>query len=61
VVRAASSRPADVQLGDTVIVQGKKNDDGSYSADQITATADGVDLFGGFGAGGPPQGGPPGG
>jgi hypothetical protein len=61
VVRAASSRPVDVQPGDTVIVQGEKNDDGSYSADQITATADGVDLFGGFGAGGPPQGGPPGG
>jgi len=61
VVRAASSRPIDVQPGDTVIVQGKRNDDGSYSADQVTATADGVNLFGAFGGGGRPPGAPSGG
>jgi hypothetical protein len=61
VVRTASSRPRAIHPGDTVVVQGRKNDDGSYTADQLIATADGVSVFGGFGAGGPPRGGPPGG
>jgi hypothetical protein len=61
VVRTASSRPGAIHPGDTVVVQGKKSDDGSYTADQLIATADGVSVVGGFGAGGPPRGGPPGG
>jgi hypothetical protein len=52
VVRTASSRPAAVHPGDTVIVQGPRKGNGSYLAKQVIATADGVSLFGGAGLGG---------
>ena len=55
--RTAKAQAADIQPGDTVVVQGDKSKSGTVSATRITATAAGA-APGGRGFGGPPQGAP---
>lgn len=58
VTRNADSSVDAVHPGDTVVVQGAKNDNGTVTASSITATAKGVSAFGGLGgAGGTSSGG----
>jgi hypothetical protein len=53
VTRNAEASVASVHPGDTVVVQGAKNDNGTITAASITATAKGVSAFGGFGGAAP--------
>lgn len=62
VTRTAASSPRGIYPGDTVVVQGTKNEDGSVVATQITATsATAAASGGGFPGGGQPPTNPPGG
>lgn len=59
VTRTADSVPRSVRPGDTVVVTGTKNDDGTVTAASVRATQDGVSGGGMmmFPGGGPPSGG----
>lgn len=59
VTRTAKSKVADVHPGDTVVITGTENDNGTVTATQITATGAGASALGG--GGGFPGGGFPGG
>jgi hypothetical protein len=52
VTRNADASVSSVHPGDTVVIQGAKNDNGTVTATSITATAKGVSAFGGLGFGG---------
>ena len=60
VTRNAASSPRGIYPGDTVVVQGTKNEDGSVVATRITATSASAAASGGgfFGGGQPPTGAP---
>jgi len=60
VTRTARGKVASVHPGDTVVITGSTNANGTVTATQITATADGVSA-GGFGGGAGGAGGFPGG
>jgi len=59
VTRTAKGKVSGVHPGDTVVITGSTNANGTVTATQITATASGVSTGGFGGGGGFPGGGPP--